>query len=165
MADPRNFSEEAFDLQKQRHDVRILQVKITFIIASGLLFVAIIVICGGLVIVIVRNLSGIIFTAIGTFLGVLSGILFKYNSDANKRLDRTGQEIDLRASFNDANRDSERIINTIPDTKERSKALAKLAKDIRKPPPQIILHAAIPPQTQRSPGFISTLFRRFFQPD
>ncbi len=152
MMNPQSFIEDHYLAQKTRYQKRLLETRITFFVTLILLIIGVGIIFLGIVLLIIRNPVGGTATWSGSISSIITGAIFIFNNDTNRRLDETGRELASLAIHLDGIRNAEHFIHQINDTARKDKALDDLAKNSLKGLPQENRRTAASLLRQRSSG-------------
>jgi len=115
--------EELFNERRERR----LQARITFFAALITLILAILFVFIGIVLIYAGKLQAGVVTSVSSIIsGIVSGLAFTFNKQANDRLDGTAKELVVLERIHTAME----FISYIKDVKVRDEALSELAKNI-----------------------------------
>jgi hypothetical protein len=114
------------DLLKQRQE-RLHQARITFIVALLFLILSLILVLAGIILIFTSNIQvGVITSVSNAVSGIVSGLAFTFNKQANDRLDEYSKEMNAL----DKSHIAMQYIAKISDIKIRDEALNDLAQKI-----------------------------------
>jgi hypothetical protein len=115
--------EELFDERRERRQ----QARITFFVALITLILSILFIFVGIILIYTGKLQAGVVTSVSSIIsGIVSGLAFAFNKQANDRLDETAKELVVLERTHTAME----FISYIKDVKVRDEALSDLAKNI-----------------------------------
>ena len=108
---------------------RLRQAKATFNAALSATVFGVIIVFSGIGLIYAGKVSsGVITTAVGALTQVVSALLFKFNKDANDRLDATGKDLHIL----DKARLAMHYVEQISDGKTKDETIARLVKEFQK---------------------------------
>lgn len=123
-----DFTDVAYENLKDIQEERLRQARTSFNAALILMVIGILIIFAGIILVFLeKTSSGIITLIVGAVTNAISALTFRFNKEANDRLDQVNHDLKII----EKTRWASKMIDDIDDPKMKNKAKAKLAETIK----------------------------------
>lgn len=129
MGNSQKYREDCYKLQKARYKQRSFEARLVFFVTLPLFVIGVLIFFLGFGLLLFKNPAGTSTAWIGGLSSFITGVIFLYSREANKRLDEVDRELQSLADKIDGIYKAEDAIGQISDQVKKDRAWENLAQE------------------------------------